>query len=392
MNNQTYFCGIDVAKDFFVVSIKNGSFVIKNKIFNMDIDGFQNFQQTINNFKNSIIIGMEPSGIYHLNLFNFLKSHNYNTIILNPYTLHQFFKFTNNKPSKTDKKDSQTIAQFLEFNQNQLQTINKDDQRYHLKYFLREKEKIIHQIAQTKTEIKRIISIIFPELEKFNIFTNNILSLLAELGGAYTIKNMPKDEFIKKAQQICNTNPKGRKNILSYEKIYQLAQNSIASYYPEYEIIIKFKINKLNNLIQQKYILSNIIQQHAQNLFKTQIQILTSIPGIAKETAISFIAEIVDIKRFSNYRKLVGFCGLDPIIKQSGKFKTSYKISKKGNAHARRIVWIMANCTKKYCPYFRNYYIKKRNQGKSFKEAVIAVASKLLRVIYALLNENRTFK
>lgn len=392
MNNQTYFCGIDVAKDSFVVSIKNGSFIVKNKIFNMDINGFQNLQQTINNYKDSIVVGMEPSGIYHLNLFNFLKQKNFTTIILNPYTLHNFFKFTTNIPTKTDKKDSQTIASFLEFNKNNLLHTYKDDQKYNLKYFVKEKEKIIHQIAQTKTEIKRIVCITFPEIEKFNIFNNNILSLLAEFGGAYKIKNMTKEDFIKKTQNISNTNNKGRKPQISYEEIYQLALSSIASYYPEYESLLKFKINKLKNLIKEKQFISNIIQQQAQNFFKTEIQIFTSITGIAEETATCFIAEIIDIKRFANYRKLVGFCGLDPIIKQSGKFKISCKISKKGNAHIRRTLWIMANCVKKVCPYFTQYYIKKRNQGKSYNDAVICVAHKLLRVIYALLNENRTFK
>jgi len=77
--------------------------------------------------------------------------------------------------------------------------------------------------------------------------------------------------------------------------------------------------------------------------------ILTSIPGIAKESAVYFIAEIVDIKRFRNKRKLIGFCGLDPVIKQSGNYKGSFKISKRGDSHPRRIAWIMAGCVKRNC-------------------------------------------
>ncbi|RKY38945.1 MAG: hypothetical protein DRP72_00815, partial [Candidatus Omnitrophota bacterium] len=33
-------------------------------------------------------------------------------------------------------------------------------------------------------------------------------------------------------------------------------------------------------------------------------------------------------------RKLVGFCGVDPVIKQSGNYKASFRISKRGNPHA----------------------------------------------------------
>lgn len=104
------------------------------------------------------------------------------------------------------------------------------------------------------------------------------------------------------------------------------------------------------------------------------------------------MAEIVDIKRFPNKRKLIGFCGLDPVIKQSGNYKASFRISKRGNSHLRRIAWIMAGCVKRSNPYFREYYLKKRREGKSYKEAVIATSTKLLRTIYALLWEDRYFK
>ena len=104
------------------------------------------------------------------------------------------------------------------------------------------------------------------------------------------------------------------------------------------------------------------------------------------------MAEIVDIRRFKNKRKLIGFCGLDPVIKQSGNYKGCFKISKRGNSHVRRIAFIMAGCVKRSCPYFREYYLKKRREGKSYKEAVIATSTKLLRTIYTLLREDRLFK
>jgi transposase len=153
-----------------------------------------------------------------------------------------------------------------------------------------------------------------------------------------------------------------------------------------------YHYNLLNFLCKSGYngVVVNPYMLH--KLFKREIEILSSIPGIGKESAIYLMAELVDIKRFSNYRKLVGFCGLEPTIKQSGKFKAGFRISKRGNVHARRIVWIMAGCVKRSCPYFREYYLKKRAEGKSYKEAVVATSTKLLRTIYALLNESRVFK
>jgi transposase len=335
---------------------------------------------------------MESTGIYHKNLFNFLQFRGYNTIEIDPYKMWRFFRFTNSKPTTTDKKSAKTIAHFLEFNKNDLQH-NKnylENKKYSLRYFVREKERITHDIAKTKTEIKRILNLVFPEIEKTNsLFSKEILAILAKFPSANKIRNISLIKFIK---QITPLSKNGRNGKLSPNDIYQLACSSIAFGYPLYEQLLKIKIKRLLNFLQEKENISNLINQIADKFFKREIEILTSIPGIGKESAIYFMAEIIDIKRFANKRKLVGFCGLDPIIKQSGNHTASFRISKRGNAHARRIAFIMAGSVKRNCPYFREYYLKKRNEGKSYTEAVIATSTKLLRTIYILLFENRCFK
>lgn len=393
MNESMYFCGVDIAKDSFVVSVKNGRFLTKNRTFPMDRSGFRGFEQIIRGFKENIVVGMEPTGIYHYNLLNFLHRMNYNSVVVNPYILHQFFKFTNNKPTKTDKKDSRTIAEFLEFKQDELSQNPKTvDERYSVRYFVREKERITQDIARTKTEIKRMLSLVFPEAESVSgVYSQGFLSILLEFGGAAKIKKISKTRFIRIADEFSGKG-RGRKSKLSPEKIYELASSSIAGEWPEYEELLKIKIKRLFMLLEEKEHITKIIEEKGEKFFKREIEILCSIPGIGKESAIYLMAELVDIKRFKHYRKLVGFCGLDPVIKQSGKFKASWRISKRGNSHARRIIWIMAGCVKRNCPYFRKYYLKKRKEGKSYKEAVIATSTKLLRTIYALLNENRLFK
>jgi len=393
MNEARYFCGVDVAKDSFVVSVKNGRFLAKNRTFTMDRSGFRDFERIISDFKEGVVIGMEPTGIYHHNLLNFLRERDYNSVVVNPYMLHQFFKFTNNKPTKTDKKDSKTIAEFLEFKQDELKESPKTvDERYSARYFVREKERITQDIARTKTEIKRMLSLVFPEAEKLSgVYSQEFLSVLLEFGGAAKIRRTSKARFVSIAKQLSDKG-RGRKSKFSPEKIYELASSSIAGEWPDYEELLKIKIRRLYRLLEEKEQITKLIEEKAEKFFKREIEILSSIPGVGKESAIYLMAELVNIKRFEDYRKLVGFCGLDPVIKQSGRFKASWRISKRGNAHARRIVWIMAGCIKRSCPYFREYYLKKRNEGKSYKEAVIATSTKLLRTIFALLNENRVFK
>jgi len=387
MNKFKYFVGIDVSKNSFSLAVKDTDFVIENKFFHMEKEGFNSLDKLLSQFKHSCIIGMESTGIYHTNLFYFLKNKGYNTVVINPYKMKQFFKFISDKPTKTDRKDAKAISEFMEISGDG--NILSEQEKYQLRYIVREKENIIHQIAKVKTDIKRLLVLLFPEIEKYNVFTSSILNILLHFPSASAIRNISEKQFIKKCEKLTKNN--GRKSTLTPEKIYHFASNSIAYQYPVYEKLLIMKIKSLLSLQDQLKNIKILINQIADNLFKREIQILTSIPGIGKTAAIHFISEIVDIKRFKNVSKLVGFCGLDTVIKQSGNYQGKWKISKRGNSHARRIVFIMASCVKRSCPQFREYYLKKRNEGKSYTEAVIATSTKLLRTIFALLNENRLF-
>jgi transposase len=255
-----------------------------------------------------------------------------------------------------------------------------------LRYLVRKKEQITKDIARTKTEIKRLLTLLFPELEtKFAPFNAQTLQILEKFPSANAIRNQPKEKFLDSFKFRKNSN-------INLEEIYKLAENSISFCYPLYEEMLKLEIERLKRLQEEKQKISRLIEEVAEKCFKREIEILTSIPGIGKSSAIYFMAEIIDIKRFANKRKLVGFCGLDPVIKQSGGYKAKFRISKRGNAHARRIAFITASCVKRKSPYFRQYYLKKRAEGKSYTEAVIATSTKLLRTIYALLSENRLFE
>ncbi|MCM8833139.1 MAG: IS110 family transposase [Candidatus Omnitrophica bacterium] len=350
MKNFDYFIGIDVSKDNFVVSIKSKSFLKSNLSFSMDKYGFQDFLSKTSHIKDYSLCACEPTGIYHTNLLNFLKEKGYNVCMVNPYKLKQFFKFVSNKPTKTDKIDSKIIAQFIQTNSQDLNPTNHSDkEKENFRYLVREKQTITKQIAQIKSEIKQLLYLLFPEIvRQGNIFSSGIISILKLFPSASSIRNIKKEEFVS----ICQKNlPKtGKKPNL--ELIYELACQSIAYSYPHFEDILKLKIQLLQFLENQKSYINQIIQDIAEKIYKRQIQILTSIPGIAKNSAIYFMSEIMDIKRFKNEKKLIGYCGIDPIIKQSGKYKESVKISKRGNSHVRRISFIMAECGRKHCPEF----------------------------------------
>lgn len=127
------------------------------------------------------------------------------------------------------------------------------------------------------------------------------------------------------------------------------------------------------------------MEQAIEQIETQALEILTSVPGIGGTTACTFLAEVGEIRRFDEAGKLVAFAGLDPSIAQSGTMLHAGKISKRGNKRLRRVLYIMAQGVVRYELRLRSHYLKLRERGKAYSVAIIAVANKLVHMLYAML-------
>ncbi len=83
--------------------------------------------------------------------------------------------------------------------------------------------------------------------------------------------------------------------------------------------------------------------------------------------------------------------GIDPAVYQSGKHEGKGRISKRGNSHLRRVIWLMATKVAQFNEHFRAYYLKRRKDGLPYKKAIMATAHKLIRTIFAMLSNKTVF-
>jgi len=113
--------------------------------------------------------------------------------------------------------------------------------------------------------------------------------------------------------------------------------------------------------------------------------LLQSIPGVGPYIAASLIGELQTMERFEKAGRLVAYAGLDLRVKQSGHtLNSTGHLTKRGSSYLRRSLFIAANVARQHDPYFRSLYDKKRNEGKSYTTATIAVARKLLLIVRAV--------
>ena len=382
------FVGIDISKDSFsVCALDSKQKVFFESSFPMNQKGFQGLIEKLKPFKkDSVLIGKESTGCYHINLFAFLSKKGFQCVVLNPLLVSNFIKLSLRK-TKTDRTDAKNIASMLSLIHEKLPKESFISQEF--KELARERERIVKQIAKLKNDIEKLCVVLFPELERrVNIYSAGILRLLENFPSARLIDKASVDEI----KQALASKKEGRTVAISPQEIKKLAKNSIAQFFPARELILSCKIKELSFLNQTLDSINKLLKEVCEKGSKSQnIDILTSIKGVGTISAIHFLAEIGDIFRFSSYKKLIAYCGLDPSVCQSGKFMGKSKISKRGNRHLRRIIYLMTVSVVRFNPFFKCYFNKRKKEGLPYRKAILATAHKLLRTIFAMLSNMQRF-
>jgi transposase len=122
------------------------------------------------------------------------------------------------------------------------------------------------------------------------------------------------------------------------------------------------------------------------------LKIITSIDGIKQINGSTFLAELGEMNHFKSHKHVIAFAELDPSIHQSGQFEGMSKISKSGNCYLRRVIFLMTTCAVRSNNIFRQYFLKRKEEGLPPKKAILATAHKLLRVFFAMLTTKSYFR
>lgn len=387
-----WFLGIDVSKETFDACCIN---MKGERVFSlstsMNRTGFEELIKQLSGLsvsQESVLVGMESTACYHVTLYSFLISLGYTVMVINPLLISNFVKLQLRK-TKTDKKDASVIAQFLLLNQDSLcQTLVSSDFS-ELRDLSRQRESLVDQMSSIKSDIKRLLTVTFPELEQIaGVFTKSMLRLLCHCPSAASIRHLKRSQIAK----ILIPGSYGKQTAASVDRIIRGAQESIGTTSPAKEIVLKQKASLLMQLERHLQELMDILKELCQAKIQQDTGILTSMKGIGEKSAMNFLIEMGgDIKQFERYQKLIAMAGLDPALYQSGKIDRKGRISKRGNRHLRRVIWLMTTKVIQFNGRFKQYYLKRINEGLPYKKAVLATAHKLIRVMFAMLRNKTLF-
>jgi len=402
-----YYVGIDIAKSFHVISIIDDEETkVINKPFkiNNDAKGFEKLLTILDSItldKSKFTIGLEATGIYGENLQEFLKSKVYLVKLLNPFQTTRYREQITLKKVKNDEIDSLVIALLLKSGKFSSGYIT-DDEYQSLRTLYRNRATIQADMKDVKKRILTQITVTFPEFEGFTKpFSVSGLALLDKYPTAHHYKHSSVDRIMKLFRHIQGNNFTQSKALqllkLSRESIYSGKAKDARA------IAIRSTIRLLQMYLSELDIIESEILSLLQNSSvettvdevgieiqksDTLLHNLKTIPGVAEKTIAALISECGDLTRFPTIPKFIGYLGLFPTENSSGNSKHIGHLSKRGSPLAKHALYMSAVSCLIHNTQLKQLYDTKRSQGKSKKEALIAVSRKIATIIYSIFKYN----
>ena len=129
----------------------------------------------------------------------------------------------------------------------------------------------------------------------------------------------------------------------------------------------------------------------AEAIASEEIRRLMTVPGVNVIVAATFMAAIGEIARFENPRKLVGYLGLDPKVRQSGSGPATHgRLSKQGSASARHALVEASWSTVRQPGPIRAFYRRVKGR-RGHQVAIVAASRKLACLFWCLLTRGEDY-
>ncbi len=140
-----------------------------------------------------------------------------------------------------------------------------------------------------------------------------------------------------------------------------------------------------------------LIKKELHALVKTEpdlaqrLKKIKTAKGLGDMTILTVLAETRCFELVTNQKQLASYAGFDIVFNDSGLKKGKTSISKKGNSFIRKALFMPALSACRANPRMKELYLRLVSKGKNKKLAIIAVARKLLLLIYTLWKSNSVY-
>lgn len=366
-------CGIDVHKNFLVATIITSQGITPHyskkrfSTFNKSILEFK--QWLINN--NCFDVCMESTGKYWVPVYNLLEDV-INITIANPKWVKAV------KGNKDDTKDSKWIGDLFRLGLVPGSYIPEKPIRI-LREYTRYRSKLVSCKSSEKNRFQNAFTVC-------NVALDAVVSdMFGKSANSITDYLLTTSTF---DSEYCTSLLKTKLRKKSDTVIESIEGYSMTQEQKDRIVLVRSHLAHLEQSILK---LDEKIDKMVVP-YENTINLLSTIPGVSRQSAITIISEIgTDMSQFSNSKRLCCWAGLTPSNNESAGKKKSVRITRAGVYLKPALVQVAHAAVKSdNTPYYKNKYesISKR-RGK--KRAIIAIARMILTAIYHMLVTGEIF-
>lgn len=369
-------CGLDVHKETVVACLLKGNLdsepEAETRTYSTLIPNLEQLKTWLIE-ENCRHVAMESTGVYWHPVYNVLESAFDGTIEL----MVSNARHMKNVPGKkTDVKDAEWIAGLLRAGLLQGSFIPSQPIR-RLRDLTRYRKSMVEEISSQKNRIEKHLQSCGFKLSTFltdifGVSGRGIIDHLAEFGH---ISPEEVDPLVKKSARA------------KLNDIKLAVNGNMDTLQRDF---LKMLLKHLDDNYEHLRMIDQKIDQELLK-YPQQLEQLDGIPGINKTAAAAILAEIgIDMSRFKTAEQICSWAGLTPgNYESAGKKKSSRTLH--GNTYIKRILCEVAwTITRMRNSYLSQWYwkIKQRRGGK---RAIVALARKLLVIIYNMLKNNTDY-
>jgi len=95
---------------------------------------------------------------------------------------------------------------------------------------------------------------------------------------------------------------------------------------------------------------------------------------------------------FDSVDRLAGVSGLAPVPRDSGRISDNRRRPRRYDRRLLRACYLSAQIAIRTDPASRTYYDRKRSEGKTHTQAVLALARRRLNVLWAMLRDHAVYQ
>mgnify|MGYP006375906255 FL=1 len=366
---SSYVCGLDVHKKSITACILTPN-EKEIRTFGTMTDDLWELVDWIQSF-HCTHVAMESTGVYWKPIYNLLELEpNLKVLVVNAKHIKQV------PGRKTDVKDAEWIAELLKHGLLNPSYIPNREQR-ELRELVRYRRSMIEEKAREANRIQKV-------LEGANIKLSAVATNVLGVSGRLMMKE------IIKGEEDPVTLARLAKHQLK-QKHDELVRSLKGLIGRHQKMMIETQLRHIEFLEEEIRLLDEEIKSR-MTPFEEEIQRIDTIPGIGRRTAEQIIAEIgADMSRYASADHLASWAGMVPGQNESaGKRKSSH--TRKGNRYLRSaLVESAASCVRVKDGYLTAKY-KRLAFRRGTKRARMAIAHRLLVIVYHLLTRKEDYK